>query len=285
MNIKDLLDNQVKKLLSEESLTKIQNAFDAKVDLIKEAALKAQDEENAVKLERLIESLDANYASKLKRVYKAVDQDRARKLAKVVKNYQKVVNEQAKAHQKQVVESLDAYLDEFLSETISTEELKAAVRNKSAYNVLSKLRGILSVDSVVMQESVKDAILDGKNKMVLLESENKELKQKLDAIEEKYKNERINNLIEEKIEDFSESKKKFIRKTLKNKSHDFVVENFDYIVRLYDKKEGERIKEITEEAKQRRVEKPDVVIEESFTRQPEPTGADTYLSDLERRFR
>jgi hypothetical protein len=190
----------------------------------------------------------------MKRVVEAVDADRTQKLLKIAKKYERTLNEDSSAFKKQMVGAVSVYLDEFLEESISKEDLAAAVKNKSAYSVLEKLRGVLAVDSVLMKESVQEAVLDGKTQIDNLAIENSKLKKQLSSLQENFNNIRVNALIEEKISNMATDKKSFVRKTLKDKSFDFVNENFDYVSRLFDKKEKEKIKSITEEAKQRKMD-------------------------------
>lgn len=253
MKITDLLNEDVISAIGEESLIAIQEAFEKKVDLTTEAALIAQDEVYAEKLNELIKAIDKDHSSKMKRVVEAVDADRTQKLLKIAKKYERTLNEDSAAFKKQMVGAVSAYLDEFLEESISKEDLATAVKNKSAYNVLEKLRGVLAVDSVLMKESVQEAVLDGKTQIDNLTIENSELKKQLSTLQESFNNIRVNALIEEKISNMATDKKSFIRKTLKDKSFDFVNENFDYVSRLFDKKEKEKIKSITEEAKQKKM--------------------------------
>ena len=254
MKITDLLNEEVVNVIGEESLVAIQEAFEKKVELTTEAALVAQDEVYAEKLDQLIKSIDKDHSSKMKRVVEAVDADRTQKLLKVVNKYERTLNEDSVAFKKQMVGAVSTYLDEFLEESISTEDLALAVKNKSAYSVLEKLRGVLAVDSVLMKESVQEAVLDGKTQITTLQSENSELKKKLSNLQESFNNTRVNSLIEEQISNMGTEKKSFIRKTLKDKSFDFVNENFDYVSRLFDKKEKEKLKSITEEAKQKKMD-------------------------------
>jgi hypothetical protein len=254
MKITDLLNEEVVSVIGEESLVAIQEAFEKKVELTTEAALISQDEVYAEKLDQLIQAIDKDHSTKMKRVVEAVDADRTQKLLKVVNKYERALNEDSATFKKQMVGAVSAYLDEFLEESISKEDLATAVKNKSAYNVLEKLRGVLAVDSVLMKESVQEAVLDGKTQIDNLQSENSKLKKQLSSLQESFNNIRVNALIEEKISNMETEKKSFIRKTLKDKSFDFVNENFDYVSRLFDKKEKEKIKSITEEAKQKKMD-------------------------------
>jgi len=254
MKITDLLNEDVISVIGEKSLVAIQEAFEKKVELTTEAALIAQDEVYAEKLNELIKAIDKDHSSKMKRVVEAVDADRTQKLLKIAKKYERTLNEDSSAFKKQMVGAVSVYLDEFLEESISKEDLAAAVKNKSAYSVLEKLRGVLAVDSVLMKESVQEAVLDGKTQIDNLAIENSKLKKQLSSLQENFNNIRVNALIEEKISNMATDKKSFVRKTLKDKSFDFVNENFDYVSRLFDRKEKEKIKSITEEAKQRKMD-------------------------------
>ena len=288
MKIKDLLNKDAVQVFSESSLDAIQEAFDKKVELSTEAALIAQDELYAEKLDTLIKTIDKDHTAKMKKIVEAVDQDRAQKLLKVVKKYERTLNEDASSYKKQLVGAVSAYLDEFLEESISTEDLSTAVKNKSAMGVLSKLRNVLSVGSVMMNESIQEAVIDGKSQITSLQSENENLKQKLQQLGESYNNVRVNALIEEKISSMEDDKKSFIRKTLKDKSFEFIKENFDYVSRLFDKKEKEKIKNITEDAKKKSanvdfIPKTEKILTENLNTK-EFTGGDIYVNELSKVF-
>lgn len=288
MKIKDLLNKDAVQVFSESSLDAIQEAFDKKVELSTEAALIAQDELYAEKLDTLIKTIDKDHTAKMKKIVEAVDQDRAQKLLKVVKKYERTLNEDASSYKKQLVGAVSVYLDEFLEESISTEDLSTAVKNKSAMGVLSKLRNVLSVGSVMMNESIQEAVIDGKSQITSLQSENENLKQKLQQLGESYNNVRVNALIEEKISSMEDDKKSFIRKTLKDKSFEFIKENFDYVSRLFDKKEKEKIKNITEDAKKKSanvdfIPKTEKILTENLNTK-EFTGGDIYVNELSKVF-
>jgi 3-methyladenine DNA glycosylase AlkC len=288
MKIKDLLNKDAVEVFSESSLDAIQEAFDTKVNLATESALIAQDELYAKKLDTLIKTIDKDHTAKMKKIVEAVDQDRAQKLLKVVKKYERTLNEDASQYKQQLVGAVSVYLDEFLEESISTEDLATAVKNKSAINVLGKLRNVLSVGSVMMNESIQEAVLDGKSQITSLQEENSELKNKMKQLSESYNNVRVNALIEEKISSMDDDKKSFIRKTLKDKSFEFIKENFDYVSRLFDKKEKEKIKNITEDAKKKSanvdfIPKTEKVLTENLNTN-EPSGGDIYLSELSKVF-
>ena len=147
---------------------------------------------------------------------------------------------------------------------------------------------MLSVGSVMMNESIQEAVIDGKSQITSLQSENENLKQKLQQLGESYNNVRVNALIEEKISSMEDDKKSFIRKTLKDKSFEFIKENFDYVSRLFDKKEKEKIKNITEDAKKKSanvdfIPKTEKILTENLNTK-EFTGGDIYVNELSKVF-
>jgi hypothetical protein len=288
MKIKDLLNEDVVKIMSEDTLVAIQEAFDKKVELTTEAALVAQDELYAEKLDQLIKTIDRDHSVKMKRIVSAIDQDRTQKLLKVVKKYETALNEGSQGTVAHVVGAVSSYLDSFLEESFSKDDFSKAVKNTSAMNVLERLRNTLAVDSVMMKESVQEAVLDGKSKIDNLQNENVELKKQLRVLEENFNAVRVNALIEEKISKMSDDKKSFVRKTLKDKSFDFISENFDYVSRLFDKKEKEKIKSITEDAKKRKIDvdfipEQQKVVTESINNNNDD-AYDPYVSELAKVF-
>ena len=258
-NLKNLFTEDVQKVLTDETLTAIEEAFNDKVNVTVESALLEQDEMYASKLKVLIDTLDKDRARKLKRVVEAVDKHNASKLVKLVKLYEKANVTDAKKFKRTLVESVSAYLDEFLKTTINMEDFQQAVKNKSAYKVLGNLRKVLAVDSGMINESFQEAVIDGKNQIDELKKENAELKKQFKALYEQNQRTEVQSLLESKTSKFSETKKGFIKKALGDKSFKFIEENFDYTVRLFDKQEKSKLQTLKEEALNKREIKPDVV--------------------------
>jgi len=260
-NKQNLFSEDVQKSLglSDESVNAIQKALEAKVDLAVEAALVEQDEVYATKLGSVMESLDKDRTIKMKKLMEAFDRDKTAKLVKVVKKYEREQQGDLIRFKKQLTESVSAYLEEFLSESIPAKDIEQAVKNKTAMNVLENLRRVFAIDSAVMKESVSDAILQGKTELDKLRNENASLKSNLKVITEEKNNTQVKLFLEGKTSKYPESKKNFIKKALGDKSLTFIKENFDYTVRLFEKQEKKQLEVIKEEALQNRKHKPDFV--------------------------
>jgi hypothetical protein len=285
-NKQNLFSEDVQKSLglSDESVSAIQKALEAKVDLAVEAALVEQDEVYAAKLGSVMESLDKDRTIKMKKLMEAFDRDKTVKLVKVVKKYEREQQSDLIRFKKQLTESVSAYLEEFLSESIPAKDIEQAVKNKTAMNVLDNLRRVFAIDSAVMKESVSDAILQGKTELDKLRNENASLKSNLKVITEEKNNTQVKLFLEGKTSKYPESKKNFIKKALGDKSLTFIKENFDYTVRLFEKQEKKQLEVIKEEALQNRKHKPDFVknqkiITEKVSNDVEEN--DPYLSVLQ----
>jgi regulator of replication initiation timing len=268
--------------LSEESMTKIQEAIETKVkekvSIHVEKALTEQDELYSSKLNQLLKAIDSDHSKKLQKVVEAIDTDRASKLKMVVSKYEQTLNNDASAFKAQLVESISDYLETYLDEKVPTADIQEAVRNKKALVVLESLRNHLAVDAALQKESIKEAILDGKTqiseasqKLESVIQENAQLKSELDSI-------KANLFVEQKSASLDESQKKYIKKVMAGKSADFINENFDYTVKLFNKKSSDRLDTLKEEALSESTKVDRVVLEQTEEQQPQQLSP--YLREL-----
>lgn len=253
--------------LSEESMKEIQATVEAKVQekvqVHVEKALAEQDELYSNKLKQLLEAIDSDHSVKLEKVVQAIDADRAEKLKMVVSKYETALNEDAKNFKEQLVESISDYLDAYLAEAVPAEEIQEAVRNKKAVKVLEGLRQHLAVDAALQNESIKEAILDGKtqineasSKLESVVAENSTLKGELESI-------KANLLIEQRTASLDDQQKKYIKKVFSGKSPEFISENFDYTLKLFNKKTNDRLENLKEEALSESTKVDRVVLEQN----------------------
>jgi hypothetical protein len=286
-NLKNLFSEDVQKILTDETISAIESAVEDKVDLAVESALLEQDELYAEKLQNLVGAIDKDHTNKMRRIVESVDKDRTAKLVKVIKKYERDQNVDLKKFKKQLVESVSSYLDVFLEESLPKKDLEIAVKNKTAYSVLENLRKVLAIDSAVMKESISSAITEGKNELDKLRSDNDKLRKDLLTIKEQKENSDKRLFIESKVSTFSDSKKKFISKALSDKSLEFIKENFDYTVRLFDNQERKTRETIKEQALKDRKHKPDFVKNEKLLSEKINTDVDNesdpYVEEMKRK--
>lgn len=276
----ELLPKELQEVLTEDSVNAIETAIKEKVELSVEAALTNQDELYAEKLEELVSAIDKDHTDKLKRVVEAVDTSNATKLIKVVKRYENEINNSAAQFKETLVESISDYIEEYIDEAVPVQAIEEATKNRTAAEVLSNLRNVLAVDSTLMKESVKGAVMEGKNTIDDLTARLNEVEKENNLLKEAYNTTQADLFLEKKTSGLQDKKKEYLRKVLGDKSPTFIKENFDYTARLFDKKEQERIDVIKEEAFTNRKVKADApreVIEEK-----KAPVANPYLSELQR---
>ena len=275
------LPEQAEEVLTEDSVKEIETAIEEKIQLSVESALTSQDELYAERLEELVGAIDKDHTDKLKRVVEAVDTNNATKLINVVKRYENELNGRASNFKTTLVESISDYLDEYIQEAVPTQAIEEATKNRTAREVLNNLRKVLAVDSSLMSESVKEAVLDGKtqidglaSKVTALEAENSNLK-------EAYNKQAASLLLEGKTKGITAKKRDYLLKILSDKTPKFIEENFEYTSKLFDKKETERLSVLKEEAYKQRKVKTDAPVQ-PITEEKKPENSNPYLQELKR---
>lgn len=290
-NISSVLREATKDILTEDVLKEIEAAFNntvnERVQLHVEKALSEQDTDYSKKLETLIEAIDTDHTDKLKKVVEAIDADRAEKLKTVVEKYETALNKEAAAFKSSMVDKVSKFLDIYIDEKLPTAAINEAVKNKRAVALLEDLRKVLSVDMILAKDNIRDAIVDGKTKIdeaaSQLEAANKQVTKLTDE------NAKLASkvVLEGKISDLDEDRRAYMKKMFNGKSSDFIKENFDYTLNLFEKTEEERLSNLKTEAVTEsvttNVDRP--VIEESASDlvHEEPTPAfGYYMNELKK---
>lgn len=281
MKVSNLLTDEAKQVLTEESLQTIEKAFSEKLKLTVEAALTEQDNLYATKLQQLISAIDKDHTTKLKRVVESIDKNNANKLVKVIKKYEAELDKEANQFKATLVESISDYLEEFINEAIPMEAIAEATKNTTAREVLGNLRKVLAIDSALMKESVQTAVVDGKAQIDELSAKLEELTKENKIIKEKYIKTSSALMLENKTSGLSDKKREYIKRVLSDKTPKFIEENFDYTLRLFDKKETERIDILKEQAFKARSVKADVPPPVKVE-QPTKQEFNPYISELQR---
>lgn len=280
MNISEILKEATNGAIDESTLAAIESAFEKRLEektqLHVDKALIEQDELYTSKLEKLLEALDADHTKKLEKVVEAIDADRTAKLKAVIKKYESALTEDAENFKTELVESISSYLDEYLQESIPAEEIKEAVKNKKAIQVLEGIRNHLAIDSALQKESIKDAVLDGKNQINEATTKLESALQEKAVVEEELNTIKANLLIEQKTAGLDERSAKYVKKALAGKDVEFIAENFDYTLKLFEKKEESRLESLKEQALEDTT-KVDRVVEEKVET---PAPSSPYMSEL-----
>ena len=288
-NVVDVLKEATKDILSEQTLNEIQQAFEAsvneKVKIHVEKALAEQDEDHSKKLEALVGAIDKDHVAKLNKVVAAIDENHSGKLKAIVEKYQKALGSEAKDFKKETINDISTYLEAYLDEVVPAEDIKKAVANRKANDTLNKVRNLLAVDAAIAQDSIREAVMDGKKQLDEARKELESAKERTVVLEKELNHTKASLLLEQKTRELPENKKKFIQKLLGNKPVEFINENYDYTLKLFNKTEEERLSTIRDEAEKQAEVVDRVVVEESVKEQPaskDDAYTSGYLNELSR---
>ena len=288
MDLTNILKNIDASVLNAETASAIAEAFSTAVDekvnaritLEVESALGKQDVEHAERLQNLLEAIDKDHAKKAQAAINAINENHAAGLNKVVKYYRTALNEKAEKFSNKVVEELSNFIDLYIEKAIPQVQLDEAVANTTAKNQLAKIREILSFDPSSLNEDVKNLISQGKKKIDELQGQlNESYKENL-ALNEKVKAANASLLIEKKTKGMPYSKKEFITKILSDKSPEYISENFNYVVEMFERDEKSASSSLVEEAKQSSITKGAVVPKATPVITEKATAVDGYLTSL-----
>lgn len=242
-DIKEILKEATKDLLTEDTLSQIQTVFTESVqkkveDQVKlqvESATNAIDEKHASQLKVLLEKIDVDHVGKLEKIVQAINENHLRKLKAVVTKYEGVINEEAKKFKDSLVGQISNYLDLYLEKTVPVTQIQEAVKNKKAAKLLTEMRRTLGVDLALSQETIKEGIVDGKNK---LDVANKKVETVVaESVQLKARAEKAEAtlVLEQKTVGLPKDKKDYVIKLLSNKTPEFITENFDYTLSMFEK--------------------------------------------------
>jgi hypothetical protein len=268
LNIISVIKEATEGLLSDDSLTAIETAFNSAVEektsLNVESALVKQDAEYADKLKALLEAIDKDRATKLVKVVEAVDSNNAAKLKKVVSKYKTALAKEANEFKRSLVGSISKYLEVYLEQSLPQNFINEAVLERKAQTVLENLRQHLAVDSALMKESVRTAVVDGKKQINEAHDELEKAQLRIKMLEGKLDKTQANLVFAEKTQNLPSKKREYVKRVLSGKTSDFIAENIDYTLGLFDKSESQQVDFLREQAMKDVVANDNVPVEQEI---------------------
>lgn len=286
--IKNILHEQFKDLISEDTLSSIEEAFQKAVDEKTEQRLQLEsenlrsqiDEDHTAKLKQLVERIDEDHTAKVKKLVEAIDMDHSAKLQKLIKaidtkhtamleqiveKYESELTEKAQGFQERLVEEVSNYLDLYIDRTIPTQQITEAVSNIKAAKQLQQIRQIVGIDEEFIDTEVKEALVDGKKIIDSLRSElNRVVKENVELNHKASKAE-ASIVLEKLTSQMPSAKKNFVVKLLGDKAPTYIEENISYVVEMFEKQTQQEFDEVKESVKQQFTKAPRVdrqIIEE-----------------------
>jgi hypothetical protein len=127
------------------------------------------------------------------------------------------------------------YLDLYLEKTFPADSLQEAVSNKKATSMLGEMRKMLGVDMALAKGEIKDAIMDGKVQIDEAHKQLADVAGRNDELENALRSVKSALVLDRLSTNLPEVKKNYAKKVLSGKDEQFIMENFDYTIDLFDK--------------------------------------------------
>jgi hypothetical protein len=237
MNITEILKQAGGDILTEDTLNAISEAFNAEVDrrvndkieLERDNIRITLNEEHGVKMQRILEHIDDSHSAAFKQAINKLNSHRKGQLKKAITHYESKIQKDRKLaveHVQNLTRKISQYLDEYLDEKVPSDLLQEAAKNKHVEILLEKVKNVVGVDEVFSNKKIKGLIDKTKTKALHLEEENKKLKREKLIRESR-------NILESKTKNLPDDMTEFLVRRLAGKSPKYILENFDYVKRMY----------------------------------------------------
>jgi hypothetical protein len=254
MKFKNLIDNI--DVLNEEAKSSIQEAFESAVKTRVEERLQLEinksltdlDDKHAKQLNSLLEAVDKDHSQKFMQALTKQDKDHAAKLQQVVEHYEKALKTDAKALREDLEEDLSNFLDLYIEKLVPAQDIKKAVENTQATRIVESIKQIVAIDDKFITNNIKEALQDGKEKIDNLHAKlNETLKENID-LKRSMQKFKAKSLLEKKTEDLPAAKKQFVNKFLGNKSPEYIEENYNFVVEMFERDEDDAPRRVLNES-------------------------------------
>lgn len=271
--IQKVLEQIGNEALPAEAKQAITEAFEAavlakvneRIELEVQNARQQLDEVHAGKLETLLEAIDQDHTSKLVAVLQKVDEDHTAKLQNVIKRYETILKEEAVKFRDNFMNEISNYLELYIDRTIPAQQIQEATQNVQARRMIDQIKKIVAVDKTFVNENIREALLDGKQTIDGLKAELNKTIQENVKLNKEFAKTRTALVLEKNTASFPTEKREFVMRVLGDKNPDYVKENFNYVVEMYNRDEQDNNQVIKEEIQQdavsSQVETPKLVLE------------------------
>lgn len=244
----DVLTEDSKKMLAEAFEDAVKTTVSERLELEVNEALTKLDTEHSGKLEQLLEAIDSDHTQKLVAVLEKIDVDHTEKLEFLIKKNDKILKEDATEFKENLIGQLSNYIELYVEKAIPHGELKEAVENKRAQKMLGQMKQIMALDDSFINETIKEAVADGRKTIDTLKQElNEAVKQNI-QINQSLKTKAAELMLEKNTAGLAKEKKQYVMRMLKDKDPEYITENFDYVVKMFNKDEEEQKELVVEQA-------------------------------------
>lgn len=267
--------------------------------------LKEQDDDHSEKLEKLLEHIDTEHVEKLQCVLETIDKDHAEKLGIAIEaitesidvdyteKLQNVKDHYENVYETKIVEKVSDFIDTFIEESTPTEAAFDGARLDKLESTFNTIKEMLMVDEISTQSHIKEAILDGKSQITESQERINDLIIEKIKLKKEIKKYEVDNLLESKTSDMSPAKSRFVKRFVKDVDDiETMKETIDEAVKAYSVDSTQDRDTILETKSPREIEVPKDIsqIKENVEKtdeviNDEPSDLDTYIDKLNKSFK
>lgn len=264
--------------------SRVTQSLDEKVKLSVDAALEQADTEYAAKIVEFAEKMDKSHVATAEKMVENIDRSYGLKLKQVADAYKQELTENVDAFQKTIIAKVSNFVDMRLDKLVPVEQLEEAVKNINATRVLGEIKKLLAFSPEELGEDVKNAVKESYDTIESLKGEFNGKVKELMVVESELKAVKAEKILTEKTAGFSPKKLKYVTKALKGKDPEFITENFDYVVGMFEEVEkDDKETVLTEEigkSVSNTVAVPKMKVEESIQRSNGGNEVEGYAEEL-----
>ena len=182
-------------------------------------------------------------------VMEKLDKEHSAKLKNVVNHYEKLLKEEAEGFKKSMVDEISNYIELYIDKTIPARQIAEACENSRAKKIVEQMKSILAIDEDYINENIREALQDGKKTITTLHKELNEAVKENVKINRALSAVKADLILEKKTQHMSRDKQSYVRKILSEKSPEYISENFDYVVEMFERDDDVKTDLLVEEAK------------------------------------
>lgn len=244
------INEETAKVISEAFDGAVQEKTKVQVSLEVESATAKLDKDHTIKLKTLLEKIDDDHTKKLQLVVSTITENHTNKLKTLVERYRKTINEKAGEFSEKLIGKISNYMDLYLEKAIPATQLEEAVANTHATKQLNQIRKFIGLDPAQLNESVKHTITQGRKQIDDLKAQLNEAYKENLVLSETHKKAKSSVILEQKTKGMSAGKKQYLTKILGDKEPEYITENFNYVVEMFEREESDSAEQLVEEAVQ-----------------------------------
>lgn len=256
----------LKKLLSEEQIALVKAEFDKQVEIAVESALHAYEDDAIKEIEKTLNMQSEMHIQKLIQLKeKAIKSQKILK-ENLSKKYTDLILKDADKYKTKLANTIEEFITENFNKVVPYKLVAEAAKNKTASIVLTSLREQLAVDTAFSKKAISAPVIDLNNKLGNTIKLIKHLKEENNKLANEAKQNKSKLIIEQHISSLPSNAANHMRRMLQGKDEQYINENFQYILDLYNDGQEKKKKVLTEQAITKRSKSPNRVTEPKRSR-------------------